>query len=104
MSNTKHTPGPWTLGGITTLPGKPATTGIWGPRQNIGDQSGPWIAKEVLVQDARLIMAAPELLEALNDLLYEVVASGNGNAKDFGWPEAVAKSRAAIAKAEGFRQ
>jgi hypothetical protein len=40
----------------------------------------------------------------LNDLLYEVVASGNGNAKDFGWPEAVAKSRAAIAKAEGFRQ
>lgn len=51
--------------------------------------------------NARLIAAAPELLEALRDLLKEVDESLIAGANDFGWPAAVSKSRAAIAKATG---
>jgi hypothetical protein len=42
-----------------------------------------------------------ELVEALNLLFTEVAASGNADSKDYGWPEAVAKTRASLAKAEG---
>ena len=49
--------------------------------------------------DARLIAAAPELLEALSLLLHEVDESAIAGAKDYGWPVAVQKSRAAIEKA-----
>lgn len=51
--------------------------------------------------NARLIAAAPELYEALVLLLAEVDFSGNGTAKDFGWPRATEAARAALAKARG---
>lgn len=41
-----------------------------------------------------------ELLTALKLLLHEVDESGNGTARDYGWPEATAASRAAIEKAD----
>jgi len=41
-----------------------------------------------------------EMLAALKDLLYEVACAGLSDAKDFGWPDAVANARAAIASAE----
>lgn len=62
----------------------------------------PWITKEDIA-DAQLVAAAGDLLKALNALLYEVDASGNGTAPDYGWPSAVSASRAAIAKARGDR-
>lgn len=51
--------------------------------------------------NARLIAAAPELLEALKLLYREMELSGNAGSKDYGWPKAILASREAIAKAEG---
>lgn len=51
-------------------------------------------------KSAALIAAAPELLEALKLLEHEMEQSGNATADDFGWSEAIKKTRAAIAKAE----
>lgn len=42
-----------------------------------------------------------ELYEALKLLLEEVELSGNAESGDFGWPAAVDKSRAALAKSRG---
>jgi hypothetical protein len=52
-------------------------------------------------RNARLIAAAPELLEALRLLFKEMELSGNAGSKQYGWPLAITKSRAAIAKATG---
>jgi hypothetical protein len=51
--------------------------------------------------NARLIAAAPELLEALILLEREMVESGNAQSRDYGWKPAIEKTRAAIAKATG---
>ena len=56
---------------------------------------------QVATANGRLIAASPCLLDALQLLLSEVEKSGNAEARDFGWPAAVAKARAAIAKATG---
>lgn len=59
-----------------------------------------WITKDG-VSDANLTRAARDMYEALTALLYEVDASGNGTARDYGWPSAVFVSRIALAKARG---
>lgn len=51
------------------------------------------------VANARLIAAAPELLEALQVLWKEVAESGNGWANDFGWRNAREKTLDALDKA-----
>lgn len=51
--------------------------------------------------NARLIAAAPELLEALILLEAEMVLSGNEKSVDYGWKPAIEKTRAAIKKATG---
>lgn len=62
-SNTKskHTPGPWRLNGNRTI-----TVGDFG-------KPGSFIAEVKNDANARLIAAAPELLEALEWLLHHVV-------------------------------
>ena len=88
----KHTPGPWRsrnrLG-----------SGNWKDERSIGVESFEWIIADVCGDidhtdearaNARLIAAAPDLLEALADL----VENGLGT-------EAVKRARAAIAKARG---
>jgi hypothetical protein len=49
----------------------------------------------------RLEKTNAELLAALELLMHEVKASGNGTAPDYGWPKAVAAARDAIANARG---
>lgn len=46
----------------------------------------------------RLHALCEELGGALNLLLDEVYASGNGDASDYGWPKALNSSKAALAK------
>jgi hypothetical protein len=63
-----------------------------------GEQKRDMVALDGLV---RLFTAAPDLLESLKLLYSEMELSGNAGSKDYGWPVAITKSRAAIAKAEG---
>ena len=99
---TKHTPGPWEkvdgTDGITR-----GIRGWHGPESvNVINWNGISRATSVTGQaNARLMLAAPDLLEALVLLEAEMVASGNAHAKDFGWKPAIEKTRAAIAKATG---
>lgn len=90
MNTQKHTPGPWTLaGGIT---GQDEN----GMRSPIATISNSWRNREIDDANARLIAAAPELLEALRNIssVFEVMV---GNKKS----DVLASARCAIAKAEG---
>jgi hypothetical protein len=83
----EHTPGPWKLAGPTTISNADETIVI-GYAHNY---KTPRVQTDA---NARLIAAAPELLEALKDAVCALQCSG----KD--WP-AETKARAAIAKATG---
>lgn len=93
MSTPKHTPGPWHY-----EQGKLGTT-IWAAgRILIAKLSFPGAGKPCpSLADARLIAAAPELLEALKALLAD---SGGTIGTSEGHGFAIA-ARAAVAKAEG---
>ena len=80
----KHTPGPWTIRESSTH-----VTVIGANNETIfhDDKRCPSVP-----EDARLISAAPDLLEALEDMLgWQTLAPDN----------VVAAARAAIAKARG---
>ena len=90
---TKHTPGPWMFD--ATLKGDGSFGGSYIVSNNA---KRTWPLAEVYSEDnARLIAAAPELLEALMDALKDLEALSQ-------WDNASAcarKARAAIAKATG---
>lgn len=92
-----HTPGPWRIIGADGY-----ALGIWGSEAQdvVSEKRGP-----MRQEDARLIAAAPELLEALKELVErrERAATDRPNypeAKD-GKDGRYARARAAIARAEG---
>ena len=80
-----YTPGPWKVEGVDIYAPAPANVRPHIARVIYGGKS-----------DARLIAAAPDLLEALTDLV-----GGCGKEGDLFSGEAMAKARLAIAKAEG---
>ena len=95
----KHTPGPWLIEAQNSHTGAIATvhntTDVW-----VEIWSENWIVTgmgpEEQSANARLIAAAPDLLEALK----EIIAAADGD----GWNQldaSFATARAAIAKAEG---
>lgn len=88
----KHTPGPWTQG--HTEEGKACVwlDGHVEPDSGMGSV-GTWIDCNT-EENARLVAAAPELLEALQRLLAQ-----DDNGEDEIWVRN--KARAAIAKATG---
>ena len=103
----KHTPGPWWLGrdpshfgSLTSITGGSDSTG--GIR-SVAEVGGLDI--DEAEANARLISAAPDMLEALHDVLrYCVTPSGLPDKNKGRTPEqdaAMAKAKAAIAKAEG---
>jgi len=95
----KHTPGPW-----ETL-GKQGYT-VWANDSILFSSNLPRSSPEGRA-NARLASAAPELLEALKELLKaDVYADGEGivfieHGDTESCTQAVSKARAAIAKAEG---
>ena len=93
--STQHTPGPWAVGSKS---GHIETANAW--RMSIAicynkDSKADGVSKEEFEANARLIAAAPELLEALNTWLKQYSAEEYEDC-----PEVV-QTRAAIAKATG---
>jgi hypothetical protein len=93
-----HTPGPWSC-----EPTPESSHWDWKVTQPRINGRRPYIGIDTdnAEADSRLIAAAPDLLAALLLLQAEVVASGNADADDFGWPRALSAAHAAIAKATG---
>jgi hypothetical protein len=88
----EYTPGPWVVGGATGLRNQVSIDPCVATAYGAG--------KEVEA-NARLMAAAPDLLEALQDLFdadMEHVLMGDGKDDQV---EAIAKARAAVAKALG---
>jgi hypothetical protein len=97
----KHTPAPWTVG-TPNLYTK-LNIGIWGDDYVICDmcEDGHSVAEQVA--NARLIASAPELLEALKDLLRDLDTVDSYALNETVLPiwEDIARAKAIIAKAEG---
>lgn len=94
--NAKHTPGPWV---VRTIDQSLATVETQDGRYIIGNagqlRADDWRTDHIERKaNARLIAAAPELLEALVDVMFRHVPFENKSAY-------AAKARAAIAKATG---
>lgn len=87
----KHTPGPWHI--------DPIKAHANGNRRIMAEQCTPIaVVPEQLAADARLIAAAPDLLDALNAALDEI---DRLYAEGYDEPEWAAQARAAVAKAAG---
>jgi hypothetical protein len=93
----KHTPGPWNKRALRSLLrfGE-KNDGPW----NDGGDDGLWMPGE---DDADLIAAAPELLEALEDLLggWGYIRQVHGDLYGVGSDQVEAKAESAIKKARG---
>jgi len=87
----KHTPGPWFANGQRVGTTIGACVAFCGESSSHGVDGNQSITKEECKTNARLIAAAPELLEALIDSWNPTISSA----------EREAKARAAIAKATG---
>lgn len=90
-----HTPGPWRYWPCRI----DSSTGMENYTQFVNHEGHVFRAplRYLREEDARLIAAAPELLEALKSLIDMDVAYNRGPVVE----DAVTKARAAIAKAEG---
>jgi hypothetical protein len=100
---TQHTPGPWTVnseGQITDLQGRTIVPNVHAhnvPSNAFPRGSGQYVAEDDGgVANARLIAAAPDLLDALEEAI-EVVGSWG----DDGDPSWLERAKSAIAKVGG---
>jgi hypothetical protein len=84
----KHTPGPWASEGFEQVAGN----GVFYGGLIVGDDGETVVAQCVMAHNARLIAAAPDLLEALKNL-----ENDDGSIPAHAW----ALVQSAIAKAEG---
>ena len=113
MTEAKHTPGPWVVGNRYTATGVYTTNGGLVANTH-GAQRNFRRDEHIIEQDAnaRLIAAAPDMLEALRAARAEIVSLEWAHFNEFGRPgdtfdawlsnnEALPVIDAAIAKAEG---
>lgn len=101
--NAKHTPGPWTHGTHNHRKAVYAVCRYPIPIAYVGGNGQP---HETETANARLIAAAPAMLEALRKTLglaeaYYRTLPDDGAAQDHYMAEVIAPARAAIARAEG---
>jgi hypothetical protein len=101
-----YTPGPWEVGDLVTLEGYDNTIPHHLVVGWIGGESGrtiadvgEWKDRPNAREDARLIAAAPDLLDALNDVL-AYARSGDPEQRVIS-PGAVRRATEAVAKARG---
>lgn len=88
----KHTPGPWFENGVTVMTGQTSLAHVLNPYKGVVR------ARDRVEANARLMAAAPELLEALQDML--VLQAGiSADPQD-----TLQRARAAIEKAIGAQQ
>lgn len=90
--STKHTPGPWTIIGVDGF-----ASGIWGPDAEDVVPDGSSMRQA----DARLIAAAPDLLEALEDFVAFYEEFLGRDSEDLQKTRQYHGAKAAIAKARG---
>jgi len=108
MTNTNHTPGPWTIAGVSGNPHEghviesdsaDGRTIAW--TCNSLDNNGEECISQEDIANARLIASAPELLQALENLVASIenvdFSSHAGVYDQIPW----AQAEAAIAKAKG---
>lgn len=96
MAAPKHTPGPWYLVGITGM-----ASGMGYYAVTSDGEVEICALRDRPIGDARLIAAAPDLLEALEALVAEQNGPPLPGRHEASWREAMAKAEAAIAKAKG---
>lgn len=113
---TKHTPGPWYFGrmqgwGSVCILRRPAAD--YGPQGVIGDapiaqlvEKAPgWENSYPMESNARLMAAAPELMEVVSDWFFVMEDKAREEARDPTasrlWRNRLEKARAAYAKATG---
>ena len=101
MKEMKHTPGPWFENGVTVMTGTTDSDQCgYSLAHVLNPYKGVVGARDRVEANARLMAAAPELLEALQDvtkmLEHMLVISGDPEPGSIGH-----KARAAIAKAIG---
>lgn len=114
MSEFKHTPGPWGLETVTTSCGICHKVGPFPPNREgeknrhaclYSDYPSPDNAADrELLANARLIAAAPDLLEALDGMLQIYGGNKDWNGlKSSTELDCIEQARAAIAKATGVK-
>jgi hypothetical protein len=113
MSAPKHTPGPWRLGALQSYDGYTGQPfrNVWAGQGDAATVTARAMRSEGAMTndvdaDARLIAAAPEMLEALNELLPRIENFEDRGPYGEGWQSkeleaAINAVRAAIAKATG---
>ena len=99
MSNQQHTPGPWKVVKTENKHRHVIYSCVCKVTEiNTENSFHDGIGLGEGIANARLIAAAPELLEALRHMIYAVEDLTHGDAEDI---MAVKEARAAIAKARG---
>ena len=93
---TNHTPGPWEVRPSSN----PKNGTLWRDVVSTGCEYSPSYVGEALEADARLIAAAPELLEALDELLAELDSREPPQGCIYRDTGGMELARSAIAKAE----
>ena len=95
-----HTKGPWTVDVENGIPGIFADDGVVVCYTGEVAGIGKHFQRDNCEADARLIAAAPDLLEALSHLVDVMTVELSGNRRSDAHTR-IAKARAAIAKAKG---
>lgn len=98
MSGENWTPGPWWVGQIRTPIGAAVVTEGYTPANSEREREyygGNLVAESLTPENANLIAAAPDLYEALDAVLADLRAGGNGGYEN------LAYAYAALDKARG---